>query len=195
MTKSNSLTAAQLRVLTTAAQRPDRLVLPPERRAGSGGRHKLLATLLKLELVHEIPVDDAAIAWRTAEGDCHLALRLTGAGIAAVGGPEGMSVVVGEGTDTQPAVEPAPAPSDAAAPDPGAEAPTALAPSSPTGKLGQVLEAISAGPGATLAEITALTRWLPHTAKAAVTGLRRRGYPIQLVEEDGRRAYRRVGMS
>jgi hypothetical protein len=63
----------------------------------------------------------------------------------------------------------------------------------PAGKLGQVLLAISAAPGATLAEITALTRWLPHTARAAVTGLRRRGFPIELVEQDGRKAYRRVG--
>ena len=193
MTKPNSLTAAQLRVLTAAAQRADRLVLPPERQARGGGGHKLLATLLKLEVVHEVPVDDAAIAWRTAKGDCHLALRLTSAGFGAAGGLKGMSVVVNEGTDTQPAVEPASAPSDAATPDPGAEAPMVPTPSSPNGKLGQVLEAISAAPGATLAEITALTRWLPHTARAAVTGLRRRGHPIQLVEQDGRRAYRRLG--
>jgi hypothetical protein len=62
----------------------------------------------------------------------------------------------------------------------------------PTGKLGQVLQAISGGTGATLTEITALTCWLPHTARAALTGLRRRGFPIQLIEADGRKAYRRT---
>jgi hypothetical protein len=64
---------------------------------------------------------------------------------------------------------------------------------SPAGKLGQVLQAISTAPGATLAEITSLTLWLRHTARAAVAGLRRRDYPIQLAEQDGRKAYRRVG--
>jgi hypothetical protein len=43
-----------------------------------------------------------------------------------------------------------------------------------------VLTAISAGAGATLSEITALSGWLPHTARAAVTGLRQRGFPVQL---------------
>ena len=30
--------------------------------------------------------------------------------------------------------------------------------------------------GATLAEIIAATDWLPHTTRAALTGLRKRGY-------------------
>lgn len=63
---------------------------------------------------------------------------------------------------------------------------------SPTGKLGQVLQAVSGQTGATLVEITALTGWLPHTARAALTGLRQRGFPIQLIEADGRKAYCRT---
>ena len=49
---------------------------------------------------------------------------------------------------------------------------------------------ISAEAGATLAEITTLTGWLPHTARAAVTGLRKRGYDVALIEQKGRKAYR-----
>jgi hypothetical protein len=192
MIKSKPLTAAQLRVLTAAAQRSDRLVLPlpPEQRARGGARPKLLATLMERELVQEVPVDDAEIAWRSAEGDCRLALRLTAAGWAAAGSPELGSVAPEDGTVTQPAAVPAGATSGAPALDTVSEAP---ARPSPAGKLGQVLEAISTEPGATLAEITVLTRWLPHTARAALTGLRQRGFSIQLVEQDGRKAYRRVG--
>jgi hypothetical protein len=102
MTKSKHLTAAQLRVLTAAAQHSDRLVLPlpPEQRARGGARHKLLATLLRLELEQEIPVDDPDTAWRTAQGDCHLALRLTGAGLVAAGSSESASEVSRDGVDT-----------------------------------------------------------------------------------------------
>ena len=53
-----------------------------------------------------------------------------------------------------------------------------------------MLQAISADAGATLAEITALTSWLPHTARAAVTGLRKRGFDVALIQQDGRKAYR-----
>jgi Protein of unknown function (DUF3489) len=36
------------------------------------------------------------------------------------------------------------------------------------------------GDGATVGELIALTGWLPHTARAALTGLRKRGYRIQI---------------
>jgi hypothetical protein len=77
--------------------------------------------------------------------------------------------------------------SDAAAVEKSAER---APPRRPTGKLGEVLQAISVEAGATLDEITTLTGWLPHTARAAVTGLRQRGFPIQLMRQNGRKAYR-----
>ncbi len=63
-------------------------------------------------------------------------------------------------------------------------------PRRPTGKLGEVLQAISAEAGATLTEITTLTGWLPHTARAAVTGLRKRGFGVALIQQGGRKTYR-----
>ena len=191
MTKSKPLTVPQRLVLTTSAQRPDRLVLPlpAELRARGGARNRLLSALLKLQLVEEFPVDDADIAWRTAEGDCHLALRLTSAGFATAGNPEVASAPSDDAAAPPAGVASASTTKEVPAADPMAEE---SGRSSPTGKLGQVLQAISAKPGATLAEITTLTSWLPHTARAAVTGLRQRGFPIQLVEQDGRKAYRRT---
>jgi DNA-binding IclR family transcriptional regulator len=44
--------------------------------------------------------------------------------------------------------------------------------------------------GATLAELVALTGWQPHTARAALTGLRQRGFAVRLSERGGRKAYR-----
>ncbi|MBP0465210.1 DUF3489 domain-containing protein [Roseomonas sp. PWR1] len=167
------------------------LPLPPMVRARGSAQRNLLGALLKLQLVAEVPVDDASIAWRTDAAGHHHGLRMTAAGLAAAGAPaEAAAEPADTDADSNEAVSSAG--SDAAAVDEsnseqgGQDAP----PRRPTGKLGEVLQVISAEAGATLAEITTLTGWLPHTARAAVTGLRKRGYDVALIEQDGRKAYR-----
>jgi hypothetical protein len=59
----------------------------------------------------------------------------------------------------------------------------------PAGKLGQVLTAVAAEPGVTLVELVSLTGWQPHTARAALTRLRQRGFKVHLREAEGRKAY------
>lgn len=56
----------------------------------------------------------------------------------------------------------------------------ASSPSVPRGgtKLAQVVELLQRDDGATLDELVAATGWLPHTTRAALTGLRRRGYAV-----------------
>ena len=45
--------------------------------------------------------------------------------------------------------------------------------------------------GATLDELIAATGWLPHTTRAALTGLRRKGFALdKSSREDGKTAYR-----
>lgn len=39
--------------------------------------------------------------------------------------------------------------------------------------------------GATLDELVTTTGWLPHTTRAAMTGLRKKGYAIERVSVDG----------
>ncbi len=47
---------------------------------------------------------------------------------------------------------------------------------------------VSTDEGATLDELIGATGWLPHTARAALTGLRKRGYDVRLVRGDGETA-------
>ena len=47
-------------------------------------------------------------------------------------------------------------------------------------KLGSVLDMLSAEAGATVGELMAATGWLEHSTRAALTGLRRRGYGLSL---------------
>ena len=46
--------------------------------------------------------------------------------------------------------------------------------------------------GATLDQMIAATGWLPHTTRAALTGLRKKGYAISSDKVDGVRTYRAV---
>jgi hypothetical protein len=178
------LSVGQMLILRTAAERPDRMVLPlpPGLRARSASQTGLLTSLLNATLVEEIATEDAALSWRKVEDGALHALRITPSGLAAIGHtqpeeapsePVGNTAVVGADVG---AVE--------------AEAPTAPAASRPGGKLGAVLDALQAEQGATLSELVTATGWLPHTTRAALTGLRKRGFPVHLGERDGRKAYR-----
>ena len=44
--------------------------------------------------------------------------------------------------------------------------------------------------GATLAQMVEATGWLPHTARAALTGLKKKGHVITSEKLDGVRTYR-----
>ena len=46
--------------------------------------------------------------------------------------------------------------------------------------------------GATLDQMIAATGWLPHTTRAALTGLKKKGYAITSDKIDGVRIYRAV---
>ena len=48
----------------------------------------------------------------------------------------------------------------------------------PTTKTAQVLALLQRKQGATLTEMIAVTSWLPHTTRAALTGLRKKGHVV-----------------
>ena len=189
MTASHKLSIAQVLVLSTAAARPDRMVLPlpPNLRAHGSAQQRLLASLLKAGLVVELTVPDDALCWRQDEDGQRFALRLTDAGMAAVDKePEATEQTADAPPVPESVAEPAAMPAEPAG-EPDA---LAAAKPAPSGKLGAVVAAITTEAGATLEELVALTGWLPHTTRAAITGLRKRGYTVALEEHDGRKAYR-----
>lgn len=52
-------------------------------------------------------------------------------------------------------------------------------------KLGIVLGLLEQPAGASLSRLVELTGWLPHTTRAALTGLRKRGFPVVLETGSG----------
>jgi hypothetical protein len=51
-------------------------------------------------------------------------------------------------------------------------------------KIAGVIELLQSSYGVTLVELVANTGWLPHTARAALTGLRKRGYTVVINRAD-----------
>ena len=66
-----------------------------------------------------------------------------------------------------------------------------VAPNAPN-KQQQLAALIIREEGATLDQMIAATGWLPHTARAALTGLKKKGYVISSDKMDGVRTYRAV---
>lgn len=63
----------------------------------------------------------------------------------------------------------------------------------PSSKIGQVINGVQAEEGMTLAQLTELTGWLPHTARAALTGLQKKRYEVERSTADGVSIYRITG--
>lgn len=74
----------------------------------------------------------------------------------------------------------------------GAAGKSANEPSSkPRGtKIGQVIALLERETGARLNEMTKATGWQPHTTRAALTGLRKKGHTIERGTIDGATRYR-----
>ncbi len=159
-------TITQLTILSLAATRPSGSVLPASDTITAKGAalDRSLTALLKRGWIIERDADLEDRVWRTDENGTQKALVISAAGCAAIGS------------------EPTHADEDTAAN-------AAPAPRRQKGKLGMVLGALEGRGGATLAELVAQTGWLPHTTRAALTGLRKLGYSIALRDEDGRKAY------
>jgi hypothetical protein len=70
-------------------------------------------------------------------------------------------------------------------------APTAPVPKAPN-KQQRLAALVARDEGATLEQMIAATGWLPHTTRAALTGLKKRGYAISSDKVEGVRTYRGI---
>ena len=62
----------------------------------------------------------------------------------------------------------------------------------PPNKQQQLASLIVSDAGATLDQMIATTGWLPHTTRAALTGLKKKGFALSSDKVDGVRTYRAV---
>lgn len=63
----------------------------------------------------------------------------------------------------------------------------------PDSKMAQVLHLLGQTDGVALADLGQLTGWQPHSIRAAMSGLRKRGYVIEHAIKDGVAHYYLIG--
>jgi hypothetical protein len=180
----------QLVLLSAASQRDDHCLVPPtgpKRRQAQ----KAIVKLLEAGVVKEIRAKAGAPIWRRDEEKGHTyALKLTAAGVKTIAVDETLPSQ-GEAerradhstVSVDPKPEPGSAPAAFVDRASGGVASTPKFPRRGT-KIAGVIELLQGNDGVTLAELVANTGWLPHTARAALTGLRKRGYAVVIDRAD-----------
>src|ERR1700733_10881181 len=165
---SVKLTDAQLVMLSAAAQRKDRCLSVPATIKGAA-LSKVSAKLAKLGLAREIGAKPGAPIWRRDDFGQGYALKLTAAGLKAV--EEGSQDTIEPSEAAQPEAK------NVAGPNEGGHPALVYAPRDGS-KLALVIEHLQRADGATIIDLTQAAGWLPHTTRAALTGLRKRGYAV-----------------
>ncbi len=193
---SKEMSETQRLVLQAGATRKDQLLLP---RAGGAAAKAIAGKLVRVGWAREVKATKDGPIWRRepASGGS-FALKLTAKGLRAAA--ESVERPTGS-IGAEPVAE-APSRRQVSSPahnvagsngDPRNAAVTAAS-RAPRGgsKLDRVLLMLSAGAGATMADLMSATGWLEHSTRAALTGLRRRGYELILTrgERGGASVYR-----
>jgi hypothetical protein len=165
---SVKLTDAQLVMMSAAAQRKDCCLSAPATIKGAV-LSKVSAKLAKLGLAREIEAKSGAPIWRRGNAGQGYALKLTAAGLKAIAVDEGSPDAIAPGEEPQA--------KNGIGPDEGGHPARVSAPRDGS-KLALVIEHLQRADGATIVDLTGATGWLPHTTRAALTGLRKRGYAV-----------------
>jgi len=162
------LTDIQSILLSAAAARDTSQLLPiPESLTGKEEpARKAIQQLIKRGLATEVEAIDAATILRE-DGDLRFGAIITDAGKQAIG--------VIEQTNSGPEVE------GSAAQPTNTRSGT---------KQARVLDLLRREQGASVQELVHATGWLPHTTRAALTGIRKRGISVDKTKVDGVTRYR-----
>jgi hypothetical protein len=167
-----TLTDTQLVLLSAAAQHEEHLITPPATPKGRAVQNAL-TSLIRRGLVEERLVSALQPHWRTDDASQLIGLRITDAGLAALG-LDPNELTDHEATpDNQLAIPP----QHQAAPRAGT-------------KQYLLLQLLGREQGATINDMMAATGWLPHTTRAALTGLRRKGYHLTRTSSAAGSTYR-----
>jgi Protein of unknown function (DUF3489) len=173
---SVKLTDAQLAMLKAAAQREDLCLTAPDKMKGAI-LTKVSAKLVKLGLVRVVRAKAGMPVWRRDDAGQSSALKLTAAALKAID----IDAQSEESTKTSKTTRPQPQPSSDATtaldPDIVGEHAKTLTPRAGS-KLARVIDLLRRSEGATILHLMEATGWLPHTTRAALTGLRKRGYAV-----------------
>ena len=159
------LSDTQLIVLSNAAASEDgAAVVPPKMNKAAAA--KVGSSLVARKLMREVRTKPGMPIWRADENGRSVSLIITRAGCDAIG-------VDSAAKTNQPVANKGSSVAEAGNRHPAGAAPRAGS------KQALVVEMLSQEPGATLDALIEATGWLPHTTRAALTGLRKRGFAVE----------------
>ena len=173
---SIKLTDTQLVMLSAAAQREDRCLAAPPSLKGAAAQ-KIATKLVAAGLAKEVKAKPGAHVWRCDDGQAY-ALKLTTAGLKAIAVEDADAIEGAAGVSPTASGE---VPKNTRDHEAAAEivAPaTAIAWPREGSKLAAVVGLLRREGGATIDQLADAMDWLPHTTRAALTGLRKRGFAI-----------------
>jgi DNA-binding MarR family transcriptional regulator len=167
------LTDAQLVMLSGASQRESLCLTAPAKMKGAV-LSKMTEKLVTLGLVREVRVKAGMPLWRREESGQSYALKLTAAGLKAIAVDDGSEEAIerSKAMQSQPLEE-----TGVSRPEAVGEHAKTLTPRA-SSKLARVIDLLQRSDGATISNLIEATGWLPHTTRAVLTGLRKRGYAV-----------------
>ena len=177
------LTDTQLIVLSSAAGAQDGLARRPANMT-SASAAKVAASLAGKGLTREIRAKPDTPVWREDSEGRGLSLKITRAGRDAIGVIEDEDAA----EPVEPAAKPVPSGSRAKRASLAAPLPASASPSTTSGRTGskkaEIIALLMRDEGASLGDLIDATGWLPHTTRAALTGLRKAGHAIERQRDD-----------
>jgi hypothetical protein len=177
MTRTAKLNDLHYVLLAIAANRASGSLLPPSSSAKveRASITRAIRSLLSLGCAEEVETKDTRSIWREAGGQ-RFAVKITDAGRAAVHVVDGKAPNLAAAPADQAA--PKPIPADQSTSQPAPDAAIATASAKPATKIAIVIDLMQRKGGATLEEMMTATGWLPHSTRAVLSGLRKKGYEL-----------------
>jgi hypothetical protein len=200
------LTDTQLIVLSSAAKHNEGLATRPAN-LNAAAAMKVASALIGKALAREIRAKADAPVWHENE-DGRFALKITKAGREAIGvedeEAQGAAPVPAppaqprtkksgsKSTGKKDAQKTSATPRKGRKDNPARDDELSPADFRAGSKQAKIVELMKRPKGATLDELVEATDWLPHTTRAALTGLRKRGLSVERVKDEGRSSVYRI---
>ena len=176
------LTNTQLKILLQAAQHTNGVVFVPNK-MGTAASKKLSESLVERKLMREILTKPGMPIWRKGEDGRSISLVILKAGRDLIlehgeSLPSDKRIFSIKRSEVEPNCD--------------VTSTTSLAQPRAGSKLALVIAMLSNDAGASLKSLAEMAGWLPHTTRATLTGLRKRGFLIERVKDDDLRSVYRI---
>ena len=168
------LTNTQLKVLSQSAQHKNGVAFVPEKMV-TAALKKLSESLIERRLMREVLTKPGMPIWRKGDDGRAMSLLILKAGRDLIldhgeSPPSNKRIFSITGSEGEPNYD--------------LTSTTSLAQPRAGSKLARVIAMLSTEAGASLKALAEMAGWLPHTTRATLTGLRKRGFLIERVKDD-----------